>query len=59
MHVSSPCRVVDGVAAEEIPEGAEKVVTKEREARPVRQHEHSEMDGTKCLKGIVLSFCRF
>ena len=41
MHDWSPCRVVDGVAAEEVPEGAEEVVAQEREARPVRQHEHS------------------
>ena len=59
MHVASPCRVVNGVAAEKVPEGAEKVVSQEREARPVRQHEHSVMEGIKCLKGIVLSFCRF
>ena len=59
MHVASPCRVIDSVAAKEVPEGAEEVVAKEREARPVRQHEHSVMEGIKCLKGIVLSFCRF
>ena len=38
---ANPCRVVDGVAAEEVPEGAEEVVAQEREPRPVRQHEHS------------------
>ena len=41
MHVASPCRVVNGVAAEKVPEGAEKVVAKEREARPIRQNKHS------------------
>ena len=32
------------MAAEEVPEGAEEVVAQEREARPVRQHEHSVME---------------
>ena len=43
-RVRASSRVVDGVAAEEVSEGAEEVVAQEREAGTVRQHEHSEIE---------------